>query len=97
LNNGEEKFPALFAALENARSHIHIEYYIFTPDDVGNRIADILINKQKEGVEVRVIIDDVGSNHIKKLAKKFKNAGIQFLTMLPVAFTSLANSRTLLE
>lgn len=92
LNNGEEKFPALFAALENARSHIHIEYYIFTPDDVGNRIADILINKQKEGVEVRLIIDDVGSNHIKKLTKKFKNAGIQFLTMLPVAFTSLANS-----
>ena len=70
LNNGEEKFPALFTALENARSHIHMEYYIFTPDDVGNRIADILINKHKEGVEVRVIVDDVGSNHIKNTAKK---------------------------
>ncbi len=92
LNNGEEKFPALFAALENARSHIHIEYYIFTPDDVGNRITDILINKQKEGVEVRIIVDGVGSNHINKVAKKFKKAGIQFLKTLPVAFTSLANS-----
>jgi cardiolipin synthase len=92
LNNGEEKFPALFAALDNAHSHIHLEYYIFTLDDVGNRIADILINKHKEGVEVRVIVDDVGSNRIKNLQKKFKKAGVQFLTTLPVAFSSLANS-----
>ena len=92
LNNGEEKFPALFNALENAGSHIHLEYYIFTSDDVGNRIADILINKHKEGVEVRVIVDDVGSNHINKLPKKFKETGVQFLKTLPVAFSSLANS-----
>jgi len=62
LNNGEEMFPALFTALENARFHIHMEYYIFTADDVGNRVADILISKQKAGVEVRVIVDGVGSN-----------------------------------
>jgi len=49
LNNGEEKFPALFKALENARSHIHIEYYILTADDVGNRLADMLIKKKKKG------------------------------------------------
>ena len=92
LNNGEEKFPALFKALENARAHIHLEYYIFTSDDVGNRIADILIKKHKEGVEIRVIIDDVGSNQIKKIPKKFKEAGIQLLKTLPVAVSSLANS-----
>jgi cardiolipin synthase len=92
LNNGEEKFPALFKALENARSHIHIEYYILTADDVGNRLADMLIKKKKEGVEVRVIVDDVGSNHIGKLPKRFEEAGIEFLRTLPVAFSSLANS-----
>ena len=92
LNNGEEKFPALFYALENARYYIHLEYYIFTSDDVGNRLADILINKQKEGVEVRIIVDDAGSNHLKKLPKKFRAAGIQFLKTLPVAFSSLANT-----
>lgn len=92
LTNGEEMFPALFTALENARFHIHIEYYIFTSDAVGNRVADILISKQKAGVEVRVIVDDVGSNHIKKIPKKFKEAGIQFLKNMPVTFTSLANS-----
>jgi cardiolipin synthase len=92
LTNGEEMFPALFTALENARFHIHIEYYIFTSDDVGNRVADILIGKQKEGVEIRVIVDDEGSNHIKKLPRRFKEAGIQCLKTLPVAFGSLANS-----
>ena len=92
LNNGEEKFPALFNALQNARSHIHMEYYIFTADDLGNQIADILIKKRKEGVEVRVIVDDVGSNKIKKLPKKLRQAGVEFQKTLPVAFTSLANS-----
>jgi len=92
LNNGEEMFPALFTALENARSYIYMEYYIFTADDVGKRVADILINKKKEGVEVRIIVDDVGSNHIEDLPKKFKEAGIQLLKTLPVAFSSLANS-----
>jgi cardiolipin synthase A/B len=92
LINGEEKFPALFRALENAVSHIHIEYYIFTADDVGNRITDILIQKHREGVEVRVIVDDAGSNHIKNITKRLQKSGIAFLKTLPVAFTSLANS-----
>lgn len=92
LHNGEEKFPALFTALQAARSHIHIEYYIFTADDVGNRIADILLQKHGEGVEVRVIVDDVGSKGIKDIPKRFKEAGIPLLKTMPVAFSSLANS-----
>lgn len=92
LNNGEEMFPALYQALQNARSHIHLEYYIFTADDVGNCIADILIRKQNEGVEVRVIVDDVGSNNMKALPQKLRQAGVQLLETMPVAFTSLANS-----
>ena len=47
LNNGEEKFPVLHNALENARSCIHLEYYIFASDDVGNRITEILIRKKR--------------------------------------------------
>jgi cardiolipin synthase len=92
LNNGEEMFPALFEALENATSHIHIEYYIFTADDVGNRITDILLKKHREGIEVRVIADDVGSNRMKNIPDRLQEAGIPFLKTLPVAFTSLANS-----
>ena len=92
LINGEEKFPALFKALEKATSHIHIEYYIFTADDVGNRITDMLLKKHREGVAVRVIADDVGSNAMKSIPRRLREAGIPLLKTLPVAFTSLANS-----
>jgi len=92
LNNGEEKFPALFEALENARSHIHVEYYILTADDIGNRVIDILLRKHREGIEVLVVVDDVGSNHIKNIPKRLREAGIPFLKMMPVVFDSLSNS-----
>ncbi len=92
LNNGEAFFPALFDAIEKAKKHIHLEYYIFTSDDVGNRLADLLIQKKKQGLEIRVIVDGVGSNKIKDIPKRLKEAGIFCLKTLPVAFTSLANS-----
>jgi cardiolipin synthase A/B len=92
LNNGEEKFPALFEALQNAKSHIHIEYYIFTSDDIGNRIADILLKKHDERIEIRVIVDDVGSSHFKQIEQRLKKARIPILRTMPVAFSSPANS-----
>jgi cardiolipin synthase len=92
LINGEEKFPALFEALENAKSHIHIEYYIFTADDVGNHITDILLKKHSQGIEVRVIVDDVGSDRFRSIQKRLRKAGIPVLKTMPVAFSSLANS-----
>jgi cardiolipin synthase A/B len=92
LNNGEEKFVALFSALENAKSHIHLEYYIFAADDVGNHITDILLKKYAEGLEVRVIVDDVGSKHFKKIERRLQKTGIPVLKTMPVAFLSLANS-----
>ena len=92
LNNGEKKFPALLQAIENAISHIHIEYYILTADSLGNHLADLLIKKHAAGVEVRVIVDDVGSNHIRGIPRRLRKAGIPFLKTMPVAFNSLANS-----
>ena len=92
LHNGEEKFPALFKALEAARSHIHLEYYMLTADDIGHQITDILIRKSQAGIEVRVIIDDVGSDQVKPLLKRLREANVPFLKFMPVAFNSLANS-----
>ncbi len=43
LVNGEAKFPEVLNVLEKARDHIHIEYYIYADDEIGNRIKDILI------------------------------------------------------
>ena len=70
LLNGEEKFPELMKAMEGARHHIHIEYYIYEYDEIGNAIIELLIRKAREGVEVRFIYDDFGSPTIKKKFEK---------------------------
>lgn len=92
LKNGEEKFPSLFEALENAKHHIHIEYYIFSKDDVGDRITDILLQKLSEGVEVKLIIDDWGSRKIKDIPERLKTAGAEVFKFMPVQFPSLSQA-----
>lgn len=92
LINGEEKFPDFLEALREAEDHIHLEYYIFDEDKIGNEIISILEEKAKNGVEVRVTVDDFGSPKLNKHQKRFEASGIEFQTFLPVRFSSLANS-----
>ncbi|MEG0796870.1 MAG: cardiolipin synthase [Odoribacter sp.] len=92
LNNGDETFPTLFEALEQARKFIHLEYYIISEGRLTDRLKEILLRKAAEGIEVRIIYDDVGSwglsrNFIRELQK----AGIQIYPFLPVRFHQLAN------
>jgi cardiolipin synthase len=69
-HTGRETFRAIKKALLSARDHIHMEFYIIEDDDIGNEIKEILIRKAIEGVNVRVIYDDVGS---WGLSRKFIN------------------------
>ncbi len=90
LNNGNETFPALFHALESAKKFIHLEYYILGEGRLLDQLKDILLQKAAEGVEIRIIYDDVGSwslsnNFIRELRK----AGIQIYPFLPVRFRHL--------
>ncbi|WP_460289438.1 cardiolipin synthase [Clostridium sp. CTA-7] len=77
LDGGEEKFKILKENLIKAKHHIHLEYYIVKDDKIGNEIKDILINKSKQGVKVRFIIDRVGSIKLgSKYIKDLKSAGV---------------------
>ncbi|HEY3170932.1 MAG TPA: phospholipase D-like domain-containing protein [Thermoanaerobaculia bacterium] len=67
LENGVEFFPAMLAAISSARESIHLEAYIFWSDDVGTRFRDALTERARQGVEVRILLDGVGSP--KRLAK----------------------------
>jgi cardiolipin synthase len=92
LLNGEEKFPELLKALEGAKHHIHLEYYIYDQDDIGKTIIELLIKKAKEGVEVRFIYDDFGSPSIKKKTeKRLRDAGVEVFPFYKVHFYLLAN------
>ena len=97
FNDGKAKFDEMFEAITAAKSSIHIEYYIFENDGIGNRMLDLLEEKVSEGVEVRLIYDDVGSWGFKRRhARRLRKRGIQVGCFLPVAFpwlTSKINNR----
>ncbi len=97
LTNGEEKFPKLIEKLKLAKSHIHLEYYIYSEDDVGKEISEILIQKALAGIEVKLIVDGVGSFKLKKaFLRKLRKSGIEVHSFMPVLFplfTSKINYR----
>lgn len=91
-STGEEKFEVLFRELEKAEKHIHIQYYIFLDDEIGRKTRDILVRKAAEGVEVRLIYDDVGSWKAKRrFFKEMQANGIEVQPFLKVAFKFLTS------
>ena len=95
--SGYEFFPLLLRDIAQAQSHIHIDIYIFEDDALGNLVADALITKARQGVEVRVIYDDVGCWKVKnRFFERMRREGIDVEPFMPVRFpqfTSKANYR----
>ena len=82
--NGEDKFRDLFNDIREAKSFIHIEYYIFRYDDLGRALISELHEKVKDGVEVRLVIDGMGSKKIaKKIIKEIESYGIKISVFFP--------------
>lgn len=85
--SGEKKFQDLIKDIRSAKSFIHIEYYIFRFDDLGKAIIDELKSKVDEDVEVRLLVDGMGSKNLKqKEIRYIKNLGIKFSIFFPGAF-----------
>ena len=90
--NGYEFFPALLAAIHEAKSHIHLDMYIFVDDALGYLISDALIAKSREGVEVRVIYDNVGCWNVNhSFFERMREEGIEVVSFLPVRFPSFTS------
>lgn len=82
--DGKQKFDALFKDIDAAKNHIHLEYYIFKNDDIGNRMLELLIKKAEQGVKVLVLYDDIGSNSLpKNFFNNFFRAGGRAAASLP--------------
>ena len=94
---GYTKLQSLLRELQKAKQHIHMEYYIFEDDAIGRLVRDVLIEKASQGVEVRVIYDDVGCWHVpNRFFEEMRNAGIEVRSFLKVRFplfTSRVNYR----
>lgn len=92
LLNGEEKFPSLLDAIANATKFVHLEYYIFDEDKTGHTVKDLLIQKAREGVKVRIIFDDFGSHGLwNSFVDDFRENGVEIFPFYRIHFVFLAN------
>lgn len=88
-----EKFHSMFKDIENAKDHIHILYYTIAGDKIGTMLKDLIIKKHKDGVEVRVLYDDIGSNETpKEYFKELREAGIKLAVFSPAVFPKMIKS-----
>ena len=99
LDNGDQKMQALEEAIVAARHHVHLEYYIWEPDRIGTRFRDLLVDAARRGVEVRVLVDGVGSPRLKRrFWEPLRGAGGEVHVFNPVEITTgrlhFANFRT---
>ena len=86
LQNGDEYFPAMLAALKSAKKTINFAAYIFQSDDVGHQFRDALIERARAGVEVRVLLDGIGSGWALNNSdvRMMTDAGCKFAYYHPV-------------
>lgn len=91
-NNGADKFDALLADLRAATTYIHLQYYIFNDDTIGNIVADTLIERARAGVKVRVIYDHIGSLHTSsRFFKRMRSGGVEIHPFFRVVFPLLGS------
>ena len=87
-NNGKDFLHDLIKDLRFAKKTIFLEFYIFADDEVGIMLAEILKLKARCGVDVRLIIDAVGSRKTKKVfLRELKDAGVKVCKFFPPLFS----------
>lgn len=85
--DGASMLADLIKELYRAKHHIHVEFYIFEDDAVGRLVRDVLIDKAREGVRVRVLHDDVGCWKVSHaFYEQMLCEGIEVMSFLKVRF-----------
>ena len=90
LNNGDEFYPAIYRALEEAKKTINLMVYIWEPGEVSDRMFSLLTRKAEEGVQVRVMVDGLGGHktHDENI-ERLRQAGAQWAWFHPPRFGML--------
>jgi cardiolipin synthase A/B len=97
LQNGDGFFPPLLADIAAARESIHLETYVWWKGEICERVANALAEKARQGVEVRLTLDALGSNKgDEKLFERMENAGVRIVFFHPFHIQDLGlfNNRT---
>ena len=103
LDGGDEAYPRMLAAIEQARRSVAIASYIFDNDPTGRMFADALARAVERGVEVRVLIDGIGSTYtIPSIVGLLSGKGVRVECFLPTsvpfyfAYANLRNHRKIM-
>ena len=97
ITDGRRKFDLLMRDIEEAKQHIHIQYFMFANDDIGCKIKAALMKKASEGVEVRFLYDNVANIKISsRFYNEMRSAGVRVAPFMNVSmpwFKSRMNYR----
>ena len=79
-------FDAMLQAMRSARHHIHLEFFIVQPDELGRQVLEILTERARAGVQVRLLYDAMGSHRLKtRLLEPLQKAGGRTSVFLPLS------------
>ncbi len=85
LIDGPATYAAMFKAVEEAKDHVNLETFIIEDDETGRKFADLLLQKQSEGVQINLLYDSVGSiNTPPAFFQRLRDGGIQVLEFNPI-------------
>ncbi len=103
LENGDHAYPEMLKAIEKAEETVTLSTYIFDNDRAGEMFLEALNSASKRGVDIRIIIDDVGARYsFPPITKRLKQMGIKAVRFLPtllptrLPFMNLRNHRKIL-
>ncbi|UCZ53059.1 cardiolipin synthase [Bacillus shivajii] len=93
FSHGDKLFDDMLKEVYDAKDHIHMQFYIFRNDSIGNKMLMRLMEKAREGVEVRLLVDWIGNSLPKEKVEELRKAGIYFTKanapQFPLLFFSL--------
>lgn len=85
LLDGPQTFDAIRKAVSAAKHHVHVETFIYDDDELGREFAELLMTKRREGVQVRVLYDSIGSRSTKsEFFDELRAAGVEVREFRPL-------------
>ena len=86
LVDGGAKYQALLSDIAAATKHVHLEYYIYEPDRTGTALRDALVERARAGVDVRLLVDAIGSARARRFFQPLLEAGGEVAWCHPLRF-----------
>ncbi|MFC5405040.1 cardiolipin synthase [Cohnella soli] len=84
-SNGMDTYRMMFEEIAKAKHHIHLSSYIVRDDDIGQKFKDVLLEKARQGVKIKLLYDGIGSIKLKnRYVRSLKEGGVECACFYPL-------------